>query len=78
MSETYSGVATCPVGLVVYGGGGTIVEGTSDAVIGTVSTYPSSTTAWTFTAEVTFDSDVGGNDANDDVTVTAYALCGNP
>jgi hypothetical protein len=75
--ESYTDTATCPAGLVAYGGGGSVVETSSGAVIVGVSSYPSSTTVWTFKAEVIADSDGGSNDKTDAVTVTAYVLCGN-
>lgn len=62
---------------MAYGGGGSVIETSSDAVIVTVSSYPSSTTVWTFKAEVVADSDSGNGDKTDAVTVTAYVLCGN-
>ena len=76
-NETYTVTASCPAGKVAYGGGGNVAETSSDAVIVSVSSYPSSTTMWTFKAEVIGDSDGGSSDKTDAVTVTAYVLCGN-
>jgi hypothetical protein len=76
--QSYSVTATCPAGKVAYGGGGNVAEASSDAVIVAVSSFPSSTSVWTFKAEVTADSDSGSKDKTDGVTVTAYVLCGNP
>jgi hypothetical protein len=76
--ESYTVTATCGAGKVAFGGGGSIIENSSDAVIVQVSSYPSSTTVWTFKAEVTSDSDSGSRDKSDGVTVTAYVLCGAP
>ena len=39
---------------------------------------PSSSTVWTFKAEVVADSDIENKDKSDGVTVTAYVLCGTP
>jgi S-layer homology domain len=75
--ESYTVTATCGAGKVAYGGGGNVAETSSDAVIVTVSSYPSSATVWTFRVEVTGDSDGGNSDKTDAVTVTAYVLCGN-
>ena len=61
---------------MVLGGGGSIVENSSDAVIVQVSSFPSSNTVWTFKGEVVSDSDSGSRDKSDGVTVTAYVLCG--
>jgi hypothetical protein len=76
--EIWSVTATCPAGRVAYGGGGSIAESSSDAVIGTVHSFPSSSTVWSFRAEVTADSDSGHADRSDAMTLTAYVLCGNP
>ncbi len=77
-NEIYTVTASCGAGKVAYGGGGSVVESSSDAVIVTVWSYPSSSTVWTFRAEVIGDSDSKGKDASDAATVTAYVLCGNP
>ena len=75
--ESWTVTATCPAGKVAFGGGGSVVESSSDAVIVAVSSFPSSNTVWTFKAEVIADSDSGSKDKTDGVTVTAYVLCGN-
>jgi S-layer homology domain len=75
--ESWTVTATCPAGKVTYGGGGSVVENSSDAAIVSVSSFPSSNTVWTFKAEVVADSDGGSKDSSDGVTVTAYVLCGN-
>lgn len=75
--ESWTVTATCPAGKVAYGGGGSVVENSSDAVIVAASSFPSSNAVWTFKGEVAADSDTGGKDKSDGVTVTAYVLCGN-
>ena len=77
LREVYTVTASCPAGKVAYGGGGSIVEGSSDAVIVEVSNFTSSATVWTFKAEVIADSDSGSADKTDAVVVAAYVLCGN-
>jgi S-layer homology domain/Collagen triple helix repeat (20 copies) len=75
--ESWTVTATCPGGKVAYGGGGSVVENSSDAVIVAISSFPSSDAVWSFSAEVISDSDSGSRDKSDGVTVTAYVLCGN-
>jgi hypothetical protein len=78
LGESYTDTAGCPAGKVAFGGGGSIVEVSSDAAIVEVSSYPSSATVWTFKAEVVTDNDGKHRDNSDGVTVTAYVLCGKP
>ena len=78
LGESYTDTATCPAGKVAFGGGGSIVENSSDATIVEVSSFPSASAVWTFKAEVVLDVDTKNKDKSDGVTVTAYVLCGNP
>ena len=78
--ETLTDVASCTAPNVAYGGGGLIADGSSDASL-VVSSYPSDATTnrdWTYSVHVSTDVDTGAFDPTDDVTVTAFVLCGNP
>ena len=57
LGESYTDTATCPAGKVAFGGGGSIVENSSDATIVEVSSFPSANAVWTFKAEVVVDID---------------------
>jgi hypothetical protein len=70
---TITATATCGVGKVLLGGGGQVqTTGAADNV-SVLASYPSSTTTWTTTGVV-----LGTIGASKSVTVTAYAICGNP
>jgi hypothetical protein len=81
VGETISDTASCTAPQVAYGGGGTIAETSSDATVVAWESYPSDGTNnrdWTYSANIQVDPETGGSDQSDDVTVTAYVLCGNP
>jgi hypothetical protein len=76
--DTFADDASCTGGKVAYGGGVSISSSHGDAVAVAVSSYPSSSTTWSVSAVVVSDpSDFGSTNNNDNITVTAYVLCGN-
>jgi len=66
---------SCTGGKVAYGGGVSVVRSTGNVILATVSSYPSDADTWSVSAVVVDDPYDGGT--NDNVTVTAYVLCGN-
>jgi hypothetical protein len=63
-------VATCPAGLVVIGGGGAV--GTSGGSVGALeSSTPTAPNQWTAVGVVTIGK------AGSQISVKAYAICGN-
>jgi hypothetical protein len=66
--------ATCPVGKVILGGGGNVTTATSGIGRGVLSqSAPVGSTMWSATAIVANASLLDGT-----VTVTAFAICGDP
>jgi hypothetical protein len=69
---TVKDVATCPTGLVVLGGGGTVSASPAPTEVASLErSYPSAPNAWTAVA-VSTRGEEGGK-----ISVKAYAICGN-
>ena len=65
--------ATCTGGKVLLGGGGQVQTTGAAQDVAQLASYPSSSTTWTTIGVVL--ANIG---ASKSVTVTAYAVCGNP
>ena len=78
INETDTDTASCTAPKVAYGGGGVYTIGGDDAYVALTQSFPSDATNnrdWTVVGEVIAET---GDDGNENTSLTAYVLCGNP